>query len=474
MKMKAAQHASAVMTDRQAPNGQGGFQTLFRTRDLLSADEVRVIERQGQHSGARGGKPLWQSYGLNARRHVVTRVVPILTPDEFGRRGRFFTHSLVFDQPEDIPFGLLRPGTFFSTLEELLAYDGAKTGDAPPLEVGVTAEWVGEAKGLMRNWSAEELNRLFMLASDPQQVIEQGQHVALVGDETQIIDALKVCALLAPPQSRKLLTFDTSAAGGAPAPGATFWGRGAPAEEAEGARYVIDGVRRRVTLPESSPLRAAGLSPERLTPPLREAVAAHLGEPPEKMLRDLGERRYASFIGEAAYQALLREYAQPLTASDAALLAPFAETHRGLGLLLALLSRDEVRRLCTLAKMGNKDEYVRRAKELRSRPDFKAWQMFSPVWRSTWFELFGDDYSMEDLTVAVARVAEHGSEDDRVQVEYIHESLGPARRRALSSWLKASPHRFERLQAALDRPDEDRKAGGANAIWRRLRHLFTK
>lgn len=477
MKITAAQHVSGVLTDKQSPNGQGGYQTLFHTRDLLSVDEVRIIERQVQQSAAGGGKALWQSYCLNARRHVITRVVPINAPDEFGRRGRFFTHSLVFDEPDDVPFGLLRPGTFFSSLEDVLACEAAKTGHIPAVQDSAGAEWVGEAKGLASAWSVEELNRLFMLASDPREVTGQGQHVALVGSEAQIIGALKVAALLAPPRSRKLLTFDTNASGGESSPGATFWGRGSTGEVAAGARYVIDGARRQITLPESSPLRAAGLSPEQLSPPLRKAVTSRFGRASEKMLGDLLERRYAAFIGEAVYQSLLRERGLPLTSSDTELLNPFAETHRGLGLLLALKSGDEARRLQTLAMMS-KAEYVQRVKELKTYPDFAAWQAFSPIWMPTWFELFQGDYNMKDITGAVASVAEHGSADDRLQVEYIYERLKPVQRQELGRWLKASPHRFERLQAALDKPDNasagNHSAGGAKSLWRRLRHPFTR
>lgn len=476
MELKAAQHVSGVLNDKQSRHGHGGYQTLCYTRDMLSEDEVRQLEHHAQHGGASADKAFWQSYAFGARRHAVTRVVPVATPDQFGRRGRFFTHTLVFDQPGDIPFDVLRSGAFFSTLEQVLASEAAKTGNAPAVHLGIGAKWVNEVSGLAGEWAGEQLNRLYILASDPRRLIEAGQHVVLVGSEAQVLDALKIIASLTRPQARKTLTFDTGSASDETAQGVTFRGRGASATEAERSLYVVDCARRQVTLPESSPLKAAALLPEQLSPGLARPVSAYLDRPTRWMLSSLLERKYATFMGEAVYQALLREREARPTKLDIELLNPFAEAHCGLGLLLALRSGDEGCRLRALARIRQKDEYVRLAKALKNSPDFEPWQAFSPDWMPTWFDLFRGDYDAADIVNSVARVAEHGSEHDRQQIEYIHERLDTSQRRALSSWLKSSPHRFDHLQAALDRPDAagSRSDGAVASLWRRLRHPFNR
>ena len=53
MKITAAQHVSGMLTSKQSPRGQAGYQTLFYTRELLAPGEVRVIERPVQYSSAR-------------------------------------------------------------------------------------------------------------------------------------------------------------------------------------------------------------------------------------------------------------------------------------------------------------------------------------------------------------------------------------------------------------------------------------
>jgi hypothetical protein len=481
MKVNAAQHVSGVLTSKQSPRGQAGYQTLFYTRELLAPEEMRVIERQVQFSSARDDHATWQSYRLTPQRHVISRIIPIPEPDEFGRRGRFFTHTLIFEtlggqQFDEVLFDLLRPRNFLPSLDNVLASDALKTGHIPALSVAAQKQWVNEAEGLLRDWSGEQLSQLYMLMSDPSQLIAQGQHVALLGSEAQILDALKVAFLLSPATARKFCSFDTNAYASEAPPDVTFWGRGFPA--AGTASYVIDAARRQVTIPESSPLRPDGFSLEQISTPLRKAIVTRLTRPSEHMLRCLLNRKHKAFIGEPIYQTLLHETDLSVTAADLELLTPLGQTHPGLGLLLALKSGNESQRLQMLAAMRDSTSYKQRVSELKTRPDFKPWQVFSPIFMLTWFELFRGAYSMTDLTCAVSKVAEHGSAQDRKYIENVHEHLDPAQRQTLGHWLKASPHRLERLQAALDKPVKRRadgnSAGKSNSLVRRFLHRFGK
>ncbi len=478
MKITAAQHVSAMLTSRQSPTGQAGYQTLSYTRERLTPDELRVIEQRVQYGAARDSQVKWQSYRLNDRQHVISRVVPIHEPDDFGRRGRYFTHSLIYDLPDGQQFdaaliGLARAHGFFSSLGQVLASEEAKTGRAPSVTVDDRGARPGGGPARLRDWSGEQLNRLYVLMSNPRELIEQGGHVALIGDESQILDALEVALLLAPPDERKFCSFDTNAPGDGAPPGLTFWGRGS--EAAAGTSYVIDAARRRVAVPDSSSLWTDRLATERLSAPLRQAVVAQLGRPSEEMLRCLANRRYAAFVGEPLYRALLGEAGLPLTPSDVELLAPFGRAHGGLGLLLALKSGDDAQRLRRLAALDSQS-YTERCEQLGASSDFEPWQVFSPTFMYTWFRLFRGVYRLDDLTIAITKVAEHGSEQEREYVEDIHEHLHPDERRALGRWLQASTLRLERLQAALDSPScggaDGNHEGKVRSFLRRVRHPF--
>jgi hypothetical protein len=474
MKITAAQHVSAVLTSGQSPSGDSGYQTLYYTRELLAPDEVSVIERLVQYSSARESRPKWQSYRLSARRHVLSRVVPVAERDEAGRGGRYFTHSLVCDvtggQQFDVALlDLLRQQNFLSSLGDVLAAEGARSGHAPAVTFDVAGE---SGPGRLREWTGEHLNCLYMLMSAPRQLTEGGQHVALSGSEEQILDALKVAFLLAPPAARQFCSFDTNPTGDASPPGGAFWGRGAAAT-AESS-YVIDAARRQVALPDSSTLRANGFSPERVSGPLCEAIRARLGRPSDALLRRLIDGQYAAFIAEPLYRTLLSETALALTPADSELLSPFAPSHRGLCLLLALSSGDDAVRLRTLASL-DASSYKEHVRQLSARPGFEPWQAFSPIFMPTWFQLFRGVYRLGDLTAAVTKVTEHGSEQDLVHVEALDEHLEGDERREFGLWLKASPLRLDRLRAALDKPARPRAGGrtggGPRSFLRRLLHL---
>jgi hypothetical protein len=367
MKIIAAQHVSATLMSRQSPRRQAGYQTLYFTRELLTEDEVSVIERIVQYSSARERRPKWQSYRLSARRHVISRIVPIRERDDAGRGGRYFTHSLICDLPDEEQFdvwllSLLRPQKFLSSLDDLVASGGMRTGEAPTLMVEVGGTSIDDALGHLSDWSGEELNRLYMLMSDPRRLIEQGQYVALIGSDDQIVEAMKVAFLLAPPSALRFCSFDTNASGSASPPDGPFWGRGSAAADAS---YLIDAARRQVIIPDSSPLRENGFSPELLSTALRKDVTARLSRPSEEMLLCLLERRYESFVGEPVYQALRRDALSPLAPSDLALLLPLAHAHSGLGRLLAPDSDGDAERPGTLSA-SNTPFYKKPIQQLRA------------------------------------------------------------------------------------------------------------
>ena len=257
MQMIAAQHVSGILTRDQSPKGRGGFQTIMHTSDLLSQDDVRTIEHRVQCFPAGEERAKWQFCRLSGDRPMITRIMPIPEPDEFGRRGRYLTHSLIFNpsdwlQLDDAPFDLMRPENFFLSLEQVSAFAGFKTGKAPAVNREVDREWNKEAGDLIRKWSVEQLKGLVCLAGTPQWMIEQGYYVQLIGSEAEILDALKVLFYLGSPTARKFYSFDTNASGCDWRPDMCFWGRSLPSGNDAGARYVVDAARLQVDYPESS------------------------------------------------------------------------------------------------------------------------------------------------------------------------------------------------------------------------------
>src|SRR5215213_528865 len=301
MQISAAQHVSGVLTSRQSLTGHAGYQTLFYTRDLVASDELRIIERQAQLSFAGNGQAKWQFYRLSSNRHVISRLVPIAEPDEFGRPGRFFAHSLVFDAADGVQidetfFDLLQGAKFFVSLDQVLASNAMSDGNIPAVAIDYKKKWANEALNSLQDWSGEQLDQLYLLMRDPQQLLDQKQHVFLVGNESEIIAALKVAFLLAPPSARKFCSFDTQAPANFEQSEVAFWGRGVQAVAT--ADYVINGSKREVRIRAGSPVLANGFSAEKVPPALARAILERLKRPSGQMLASLLNDRYAAFIAE--------------------------------------------------------------------------------------------------------------------------------------------------------------------------------
>ncbi len=469
MQLIAAQHVSGMLTSGQSRTGQAGYQTLFCTRDVLEPDEIRIIERQAQLSFAGDSQAKWQSYRLSSNRHVISRLTPIAETDEFGRRGRFFAHSLIFDaanavQVDETLFDLLQVASFFVSLDRVLASDAMNSGNIPAVAIDCKMQSAKEAQNSLGDWNGEQLHQLYLLMREPRQLLDQRQHVILAGSESEILAALKVAFLLAPASARKFCSFDTRAPACLDQSDVVFWGHGAQA--AGTADYLIDGGRREVRIRAGSAILADGFSLEKV-PALGRAILERLKRPSGPMLASLLNRRYAAFIAEPIYQALLHESDLPLSDDELEFLSQFQQAHTGLALLLSLKTGNESQRLQTLAAMDS-HSYVQRLKELRTTTIFQPWHGLSPVFMSTWRDQFRGEYSIEDIEAAIEAVAKHGDKKDSEYIENLHEYLDSEERTSLSEWLKSSPYDFCRLQAGLDKPVSGRTKGKKSFLRRML------
>lgn len=253
----AAQHIFASLTREQSPTRRRGYQTCFYTRGQLTPAAVRAIEGRAQHCAAQGDKGKWQFFWLPTQQAVVSHLVSVPEPDEFGRKGRYLMHSMVISAADwgligCNPFPLMNPKNFSRTMDTALALGDLKTGEmgAVRLEVGPGGE---RARTLSELWPTDELWKLARLACHPLAIAGGGQFVAFVGDEQQIREALEVAFLL-PPAPRADCSFDTAAAGCSWPREVTFWGRGFSDEREGRTPFVVDAARRKVRLPHDWPV----------------------------------------------------------------------------------------------------------------------------------------------------------------------------------------------------------------------------
>lgn len=253
MRVRAAQHVFGSLTSTQFPFRRPGFQTLFYTRHLLTEAEAQAIERRAQYHVTRDGTRKWQFYWLSPEKAVVARLTPIAEPDEFGRKGRYLSHSLVvraddLQRLDGAPFDLMRDDRFYTTIDAALSVGDLQTGEMPDAALDVTGDWFDQSLELVRDWPSDQLGALVRLVCQSRATVERRKHVAMLGDAEQALNALRVAFMLAPPEMRRFCSFDTSSSGCDWPRDVVFWGQGFAAEREARTQLIIDAALRQVRL----------------------------------------------------------------------------------------------------------------------------------------------------------------------------------------------------------------------------------
>lgn len=247
----AAQHFFTSVPADQSPSKRRGYQTLFRTRGL-SDDVVRAIEDRAQYNTAPSDPVKRQFYGLPGNLLAISQSVALAELDEFGRKGRYLTHTLVIDdghfqQLGHSPIDVLTQFKFAATLAEVFAQGQAASAEVPSVRLTVTPAWQARATQLARQWPPENLAQLGRLAWQAKNLIEQRDSIALIGAAENQLDVLACLFLLTAPNERHLLSFDTRAAGCDWRPGVAFWAQGYLDHADARSSHVIDAAKRVVT-----------------------------------------------------------------------------------------------------------------------------------------------------------------------------------------------------------------------------------
>jgi hypothetical protein len=268
IKLSAAQHFYASIRQDQSPIRRRGLQTLFYTPSLLSESETREIEDHAQFDGVGEVKSKWQFYCLSSRKAVISYLSLIPEPDEFGRVGRYFAHSLVLDHADwqqlgFSPFALLSDTIFCNSLEEVLKQGDLLSGECPPRQTEAELDWIGWAESNSQSWSREDLDHLVLAASSASLILEENTFISLVGDEQQIINALGVAFLHTPDRNRQRCSFDTASSNCVWPPPVRFWGQGFSQRNEAQTGIVVDTTLRTVEIPAKYGLKkVSGAKPE--------------------------------------------------------------------------------------------------------------------------------------------------------------------------------------------------------------------
>ena len=211
--VQAYQHIYSNVEQAQSPTGRGGFQTLFYTRSGLTEAEVSEMEGRLLYFSSKVEPVKRLFFTLSGGKGVIAQITALTEPDQFGRKGRYLAHSLVFE-PEDLarfqadPFRVFRSFSFVSTVAEALAQGNFKSGDISPVALTLSEKLAGDVRAA-ESWPPAALKKLALLALRVEQQARERDAIIFAGNEAQIEQSLEAAFLALPLALRPRCSFDT-------------------------------------------------------------------------------------------------------------------------------------------------------------------------------------------------------------------------------------------------------------------------
>jgi hypothetical protein len=211
--IQAWQHIYSNVEQEQSPQGRGGFQTLFYTTSGLTEAEVQEMEGRLLYFPSRVEPVKRLFFTIGGGKAVVAQIVSMFEPDQYGRKGRYLAHSLIF-APADLarfeadPFRVFRAFSFITTVAEALKQGEFQTGNLPAVSLDLPATAAGDVEAA-RSWSTAEFKKLGLLALRVDRQTRERDAVTFAGDAAQIENALEAAFLVVPQAMRPGCSFDT-------------------------------------------------------------------------------------------------------------------------------------------------------------------------------------------------------------------------------------------------------------------------
>ena len=216
MKITCAQHIFANVPADRSPNGKRGYQTLFFSKEL-NQEMVRAIEDRALFVGDESSPSKWQYYALSKKHHAFSRTHALAERDEFGRKGRYLTHTLILDgnsfrRLSYMPFDILQQAPWLQTLDEVYAQGDMRSGRIGILSFEIIPGWHTQIERIASLWKREriQLVRLVQRITNP---TSQLSPIHILGNETEVLSTLMLLFLYAAPSQRWRLNFDSYAEG---------------------------------------------------------------------------------------------------------------------------------------------------------------------------------------------------------------------------------------------------------------------
>lgn len=248
--IQAWQHIYSNVEKEQSPHRQGGFQTLFYSKAGLTSAEVEEMESRLLYFPSQVEPVKHLFFSTSTGKGVVAQIVALPDPDQFGRKGRYLAHSLVFApetlaQIEADPFRVWGRFTFITSINDALQRGNFQTGDIPPVSLSLPPDSAVQLAAA-RSWPPAELSKLALLALRVDRQTQNREAITVTGEPDEIEKALAATFLAAPAVLRPRCSFDTYFYR-CNLVATYFWAIGLPEPPASARFALVNGGTRQVT-----------------------------------------------------------------------------------------------------------------------------------------------------------------------------------------------------------------------------------
>ena len=214
--IRAAQLIFTRVEPDYSPQYKSGYQTVYRSASLADSDVAFIEKRIQCFQPIEENAIRYQFFTLANRAIVLTHTTGIRTHPEINdrtrREGVFIAHCLIlsrhdFEQANSNPFVIFDRFTFLADSEEMVNQLGDPKERLPDKEITVRRTDGYSAS----DWTGSEAQKLVALAMQADEILKKRRAVHLIGNATEIKEALQITFRLLPFHNRLLCTFDTIA-----------------------------------------------------------------------------------------------------------------------------------------------------------------------------------------------------------------------------------------------------------------------
>jgi len=210
--LTAAQLIYTNVEPSLSPTHRGGYQTLCYTHELITPEDLEEIEPRLFYTPSEIQPEKLAFFHLTSGKVALTKIVPIEAPDEFGRKGRYLAHCLVFNAKEFIgaevsPFDVIRNFKCLNSLSEALDAFDRKSGYIPPAIISVPSAPRPNENTLPLTWPWVVVRDLWLITL--KSAFSEFPTIEIISAPNIVAEVIELALFCLPPSETWRISFDT-------------------------------------------------------------------------------------------------------------------------------------------------------------------------------------------------------------------------------------------------------------------------